>query len=173
MYLMTVISAVRFTTELCGYHQLKDVNVKELQEAFAQAIENFYRGRVPFGDKKFMVGVQVRDSKDPVIGTAVNGSVQVYLGVEGEDLDRACRGFITDPETVKRYPYTTWEPVNDETLSKRAEEKKRRQEYSRTLVAVAEEKSKNPPARAPLPTGAAGFSTSAEKPTDEEIAGLV
>ncbi|TXH10133.1 MAG: hypothetical protein E6R04_06215 [Spirochaetes bacterium] len=170
---MTVISAVRFTTELCGYHQLKDVNVKELQEAFATSIEKFYLGRVPFGDKKFMVGVQVNDSKDPVLGTAVCGSVQVYLGVEGEDLDRACRGFITDPETVKRYPHTTWEPVNDETLTKRAEEKKRRQEYSRTLVADAEEKAKSAPRRAPVPVATPSSSIPTAKPTDEEIAGLL
>lgn len=146
---MTVISPIRFTTEICGEHELRDVDTRELQREFADFIEAYYRARkVPFGDKKLAVGADIQDSRDPAVGTAVASTIQVYFGLEGEDLDRACNAFINDEGTKRKYPHTWWEPVNESTLRAREERKQARKAYSRGLVASTDEKLKNPPRRA-------------------------
>ena len=135
-----VISRVRFTSELCGYGEIGDHDVKQLQSDLANSLEKFFRGRVLLGNKFPRVGVQVQDSKDPVVGTACVGSIMVYLGVEGEDMERVCNECLVDPTFKKNHPITWWELVTEESEKRRAEEKARRKEYSKKLMAEASEK---------------------------------
>lgn len=135
-----VINRVRFTTELCGYGDIGHVDIKQLQSDLADSLEKFFKGRVPVGNKFPRVGVLIRDSRDPKVGTACTGDILVYLGVEGEDLERVCNECIEDPEFKKRHPITWWELVTDDTEKARAEEKARRKEYSKGLVASVSDK---------------------------------
>lgn len=135
-----VISRVRFTSELCGYGDIGHVDIKQLQGDLASDLEKFFKGRVPVGNKFPRVGVLVRDSRDPQVGTACTGDIMVYLGVEGEDLERACNQCLEDPEFKKRHPITWWEMVTDETQKARDDEKARRKEYSKGLMSTVTEK---------------------------------
>lgn len=136
-----VITKVRFTTELCGYFDLGHIDVKALQEEFADRLKNFFVGRVRVGDKFPKIGVNVQDSRDEVLGTAIVGDILVYLGIEpGEDLERVCDQFVTHEKELfktqgKNPPITWWEVITEDTEKARAEEKAARKEYSKGLLA--------------------------------------
>ena len=132
---MTEISMVRYTTELCGYHEVADVDVKELQKEFADTLVPHFKGRVPFGNKTPFVGVNVQDSADPERGTAIVASVLTYFGVHGEDLERVAATYAN-----KKFPLTTWEIVNEESEKRRAIEKAERKEYSKKLMGSVSER---------------------------------
>lgn len=148
---------VRYTTELCGYHEVADYDVKGLQKEFADTLTAHFKGRVPFGDKTPFVGVNVQDSADPARGTAIVCSVLTYFGVHGEDLERAAATYANP-----KFPLTTWEIVNEESEKRRADEKAARKEYSKKLVGSLGERkaaasaalSANRPARAAAPSTA-------------------
>lgn len=130
-----VITRVRFSAELCGYHELKNGNLPELQKAFGDSLLNFFKGRVPVGNKTPFIGINARNSRDKELGTAVVGDILVFLGVEGEDVERACNAYLADEQTKKKYPQVWWEVITEETERRRAEEKQRRKEYSAKLMA--------------------------------------
>lgn len=126
---------VRYTTELCGYHEVANVDVKELQKEFADTLTAHFKGRVPFGNKTPFVGVNVQDSADAERGTAIVASVLTYFGVHGEDLERAAATY-----SHRKFPLTTWEIVNEESEKRREKEKAERKEYSKKLMGTLGER---------------------------------
>lgn len=128
-----VISRVRFTSELCGYGEIGDYNIKDLQDELARDLEKFFKGKVPVGNKFPRIGLLIRDSRDPKVGTACTGDILVYLGVEGEDLERICNQALEDPEFKKKHPITWWEQITEESERRRQEELAARKEYSKKL----------------------------------------
>lgn len=135
-----VISRVRFSTELFGYGDIAQYDIKHEHEQFGKDLQEFFKGKVPVGKTAPRIGLIIRDSKDPVTGTAVVGDTLVYLGIEGEDLERLCNQCVEDPAFKAKHPITWWELITEETEKRRAEEKARRKEYSKGLLDSTETK---------------------------------
>lgn len=157
-----VVSVVRFTTELCGFHQLGEVDVKLAQEQFGKSLVNYFTGRVPFGKEIRYTGLDNVPSKDEELGSAIVGSVTVYIGLpEGEDLDRVCNGYAD-----KKYPYTEWEMHTAQSEAKRAEIRAERREYGKKLIGSLEDRKKSflDSARKNRPTGATAGYAAASTP---------
>lgn len=130
-----VITRIRFSAELCGYHELKDIDFAARQKAFGDALLGFFKGRVPVGTTAPHIGVNARNSRDEKVGTAVVGDVLIFLGVEGEDAERACNAAVNDPALRKDFPIFWWEIITEESEKARQAEKARRKEYSAQLLA--------------------------------------
>lgn len=140
-----VITPIRFTTELAGYGDIAHVDLPKLQGDFATSLMDYFKGRVPVGKKMPFIGLQVQDSQDKVVGTAIAGSIRVWLGVDGEDAQRACNAYLEQDSTKKKYPFTTWEIINEESEKRHAEEKAARKAYSEGMVErYAKETSERP-----------------------------
>lgn len=159
----SVVTPIRFTTELAGYGDIATADLPRLQGDFAESLMEYFKGRVPVGKKMAFIGLQIQDSEDKVVGTAIAGSIRVLLGVDGEDAQRACDGYLTLESTKKKYPFTSWEVINDESEKKHAEERQRRKEYSNGLLdRVASEASSRP-----RPSSTVASSSTAAFETDE------
>lgn len=144
-----VITRVRFRSELCGYHELKDIDFAARQKEFGDSLLSFFKGRVPVGTVAPHIGVDVFNSRDPKLGTAVVGDVLIFLGVDGEDAERACNSALNDQDLRKKFPIFWWEVITEDTEKARRDERARRKEYSAKLLAekghvLSSEKKKSP-----------------------------
>lgn len=129
----TEITRIRFTSELGSYGDIQHLDLPKLQGTFRDSLMAYFKGRVPVGTKMPFIGIQVQSSRDKVVGTCIAGSVLVYLGVNGEDAERACNGYMEQDSRKKDHPYTWWEIITEETEKKHAEEKAERRAYSQAL----------------------------------------
>lgn len=141
-----VVTPVRFTTELDGYGNIAHADSPQLQAAFARSLMTYFKGRVPVGKQMPHIGLRIQDSLDKTVGTAIAGSVCVYLGASGDEVTRLCDGYLAEESTKAKYPYTSWEIINEESEKRHAAEKAERKAYSAEMLErVAEEKDKRPP----------------------------
>jgi len=133
------LTNIRFSAELCGLHEMTEIDVKSQQQKFADSLRAYFSGRVPVGSNMPFIGLDCVNSRTPDVGTVVVGDVLVFLAAEDEVIDQACNAYH-DP----KFPVVFWDRMTEENEKARAEKKAERdaraQEYVSAAMARLEKK---------------------------------
>lgn len=139
------LTQIRFTTELCEFHQVHGTDLKKKQKEFAESLRNHFLGKVPVGSNMPPIGVGATDSVVPDVGTVVTGDILVFLGAEGDIIDQVCNAYH-DP----KFPNSYWERMTEESERKRREERAAREERANSYVGARLAAMRNPQPAAPV-----------------------
>jgi len=126
------LTNIRFSAELCGLHEMTEIDVKERQQKFADSLRAYFSGRVPVGSNMPFIGLDCTNSRTPEVGTVVVGDVLVFLAAEDEVITQACNAYH-DP----KFPVVFWERMTEENEKARAEKKAERNASAEEYVSAA------------------------------------
>lgn len=141
------LTNIRFSAELCGLHEMTEIDVKERQQKFADSLRAYFSGRVPVGSNMPFIGLDCTNSRTPDVGTVVVGDILVFLAADDDVITQACTAYH-DP----KFPVVFWERMTEESEKARAEKKADRNARAEEYVSAAMERLEKKPSEKKEPT---------------------